>query len=531
MKRTKKTTKIICIVITMFMFIVAYNKTHAADLSVSAGNTTLSSGQSTTITISSEYTGRVNISATGGTLSDEKLWLENSSGSVTYTATSDGGGTITVTPADEGKMSDSKGEPVPVGAKSVNISGKSQPSSNNNNSSNNQTTESKEPNFSSTSKKMYTTGDINLRASWSTSSSPIRVPAGTEVTVTATSTDKVNGYIWYKVLYNGQTKYVASGLLTSEKPGDENEEENEEKEDDEKNTENTLKSLEVTPNGLSPKFSSNTEKYTISVNPDVEKLEIKATPTSDKAKVSITGNEKFKAGENTVKITVTSEDGKAKTYTITVKKQEKNSAIGLTSLKLNTYTLTPSFSADVYEYNVSITDGDIDKLDLSAIANLEDAKVEITGNENLKKGKNTITITVTSADGENKTVYKIYADIKTTNTAAPTTTGTTEPTKKEKSKLPLYIGIGVIIFLVILMIIIILRNRRYSEEYDDDYDEENDENREDNQDDLYNFQSENYGMDDVDESSIKENDETSYDMPNKDTNNNIDTSNADDINK
>lgn len=529
MKRTKNTTKIICIIIAIFMFIAVYSKTYAADLSISAGNTTLSSGQSTTITISSEYTGRVNISATGGTLSNDKLWLENSSGSVTYTATSDGGGTITVTPADEGTMSNSQAEPVSVGAKSVTISGKSQSSDTNNSGNTSNQTPEKTPNFSSTNQTVYATGSVNIRSSYSTNSSIIgSLQEGGSITRTGVGD---NG--WSKVSYNGGTGYISSNYLTTEKKEDKPEEE--EEDDDQKDAENTLKALEVTPSGLSPKFSPSTEKYTLSVNPDIEKLEIKATPTSDKAKVSITGNENLKAGENTVKITVTSAEGKTKTYTITVKKQEKDSAVGLTSLKLNTYTLTPGFSANVYEYNVSITDPNVDKLDLSAIANFEDAKVEITGNENLKSGKNTITITVTSADGENTTVYKIYADIKEANTAAPTTIDTTETTEKGKSKLPLYIGIGVIVLLILIMIIIILKNRRDNEEYDDEYDEENDEehdeDKEDNQEDLYNFESKNFGVDDVDNSNIDESNTTSYDVLNENTNSHSESYDADDKSK
>lgn len=47
-----------------------------------------------------------------------------------------------------------------------------------------------DPTFTSTNKTMYTTGSINLRSSWSTSSPATKVPAGTEVTVTGTSTQK-----------------------------------------------------------------------------------------------------------------------------------------------------------------------------------------------------------------------------------------------------------------------------------------------------------------------------------------------------
>ena len=500
----KKTIRILIAMVVLLLSYAIFSEVYAASASISVNKKNVNVGETVNITVSynaaawelhvsgSAKADYSDVSSDGNNISDSKT--------ISFTPQSEGSHTISL----RGNVSDGSTNKTKDINDSVTIVASSN-SGNAGGSSNTQTPE---------------------KTSYSTSSSVIgSLQEGASITRTGIGD---NG--WSKVSYNGGTGYISSSYLTTEKK--EEKTEDEEKEDEEKNADNTLKSLEVTPNGLSPKFSPSTEKYTLSVNPDVEKLEIKATPTSDKAKVSITGNEKFKAGENTVKITVTSEDGKTKTYTITVKKQEKNSAIGLTSLKLNKYTLTPSFSADVYEYNVSITDANIDKLDLSAIANMEDAKVEITGNENLKSGKNTIKITVTSADGENKTVYKIYADIKETKSAAPTTTQTQpKSAKTTKSKLPLYAGIGAIVLLIVLMIIIIVRNKRYNEEYDDEYDEDSDENKEDSQEDLYNFQSKDYGMDDVDNSSIDENNTSSYDIPNKDLNSNTDTYSSDDKKK
>jgi len=74
------------------------------------------------------------------------------------------------------------------------------------------------PNFTNTNKKMYASKGINLRASWSTESAATSIEEGTELTVTATSNNKVNGYVWYRVSYNGNTLYVASNLLTDTKP-------------------------------------------------------------------------------------------------------------------------------------------------------------------------------------------------------------------------------------------------------------------------------------------------------------------------
>ena len=108
-----------------------------------------------------------------------------------------------------------------------------------------------EPNFTASNRIMYATGDINLRASWSTSSEATRIEKDTELTVTATSTNTVNGYVWYRVSYNGQTKYVAAYLLTDVKP-----------EEEEKKSDNAfLKSLTVEGQEILPTFDKEVTSY------------------------------------------------------------------------------------------------------------------------------------------------------------------------------------------------------------------------------------------------------------------------------
>ena len=69
------------------------------------------------------------------------------------------------------------------------------------------------------------------------------------------------------------------------------------------------------------------------------------------------------------------------------------------------YTLTPEFSADITEYDLNV-DEDVDSIEIKGVADDENAKVEISGNDNLLMGINTVTIKVTSTDGTTKT-YKI----------------------------------------------------------------------------------------------------------------------------
>ena len=88
---------------------------------------------------------------------------------------------------------------------------------------------------------------------------------------------------------------------------------------------NYLKLLEI--NGYDITFDKDTLEYSIKVKSDVTSLDIKAIAEDSKASVEITGNEKFKKGNNTVLITVKAEDGSTREYKITVNKEEKKDVL------------------------------------------------------------------------------------------------------------------------------------------------------------------------------------------------------------
>ena len=309
----------------------------------------------------------------------------------------------------------------------------------------------KEPTFTSTNKTMYATGDINLRSSWSTDSSATRIEKGTELTVTGTSTDVVNGYVWYRVSYNGTTKYVASNLLTDVKPEEEKEEE--------KSDNANLKSLTVVNYDLDPVFSSSVTSYTLEVVNSVTSIEIKAEAEHEKATISIKGNENLEIGENTVTISVSAEDGTVKIYEIKVIRKEEI-ILGLESLDIKGTDIADKFRPDVYEYEIDVKN--VDELEIEAIANIEGAIVEILGNENLQEGENIITIIVRreSEDGDldeivtyQITVNKIVVD---------------ETLKANKSIDPrvfIYGGIS-LLFAIILVVVVVyfIKNRNKEED-------------------------------------------------------------------
>lgn len=309
-----------------------------------------------------------------------------------------------------------------------------------------------EPNFTSVNRTMYATGDINLRASWSTNSVATPITKGTELTITGTSTERVNGYIWYRVRYNGTTKYVASNLLTNTNPTEEEEKSN-----------NNLKTLVVKGFSISPSFKAETLEYSLQVTDDTDKLDITAEAENEKATVKIEGNETLAEGENIIKIIVTAENGTTKTYTIkAIKQQEK--VFGLQSLTIKGTNISNQFHTDLYEYEIKVKD--VDTLDIQAIATDEDAIIEILGNENLQEGENIITIIVHSSNEENTVTYQI--------TATKTITVIEEPEQNTIDfKYILYGIIGAVILIALIIVVVYtIKHRKvgmYEEDETDDF--------------------------------------------------------------
>ena len=230
------------------------------------------------------------------------------------------------------------------------------------------TTVKEEPNFENASATMYVKGDlVNLRKDWSTSNDSVQVTKGTELSVVATSNNKVNGYTWYKVNYKGSIRYVAAELLTSEKPVEE-----------EKSDNANLKSLSIEGYELKPTFKSNTLSYTLEVANDVNELKIDTETEDSKAKVDIDGNKDFKEGENKVSVKVTAEDGTEKVYEINVSKS-KGVVLGLKVLKIKDTDLEKNFKTEVFSYKINVND--VDKLEIEAVPTIDTATVEILGNE------------------------------------------------------------------------------------------------------------------------------------------------------
>lgn len=174
-----------------------------------------------------------------------------------------------------------------------------------------------------------------------------------------------------------------------------------------KSSDNYLSSLRVGMEGLSPAFNKNINTYYLTVGNDVDKLNLRFSLSHSKATSSLVGNSGFVVGKNTVSITVKSESGYNRVYTILVTKEDIKDNVNsiLDNLVIEDYSFTEGFKSDIFEYNLG--EISIDKLNILAYPKIEGAKVEIIGNDILVDGENTIKIKVTSLNGESISEYLI----------------------------------------------------------------------------------------------------------------------------
>ncbi len=465
--------KILYILITVLLFMFAFTITsNAASVTFSASATSVTVGTKVTINLKGtaaawdlyiEGDGIEQKALVGYSQSTEN---ESFSDSVSFTPTKAGTYTINLT----GKIVDetetegnavNKTVTITVKEKSTssgssssggNSSSGGSSSSGSNSSSGSTTT--KTPTFKSADRTVYTTQTANLRSSWSTSSSATTVPAGTALTLTGTSSETINGYVWYRVTYNGATRYIANYLVSNTKP--------QETKETEKSDNNDLASLTIEGITLEPSFSKDVTEYTVQLAEEVTELTIDAQAESGEAEVEIDGNKDLQDGENTITITVTAEDGTTKEYTIKAIKGESanvvdNSVLKLSNLEISRVDFAGIFNPDTHSYELNLNIS-VKNLNITATPNQEDATVEIIGNENFVEGENMVTILVTSADGSQTATYQIKVIMPS-------------EAIENKDNIQFYLicgGIVLATIIVIIIVVVIFRKRKNSATYEEE---------------------------------------------------------------
>ncbi len=204
----------------------------------------------------------------------------------------------------------------------------------------------------------------------------------------------------------------------------------------------TLSALTATVAGdvveLAPEFHPNTGPYKVTVDKEIEAVEVAATvKDTDEATFVITPEDSddtndghqvdLDEGANTITIVVTAEDGTTKTYTVTVTRTPRSADSSLSALTLKVgeddVTLRPTFDSAKILYNADV-DADVASVTLTATAaaggELADVEVRVRGGEITGNNEGeyvvptlslsttyTIKVKVTAENTEHSTVYEI----------------------------------------------------------------------------------------------------------------------------
>lgn len=171
----------------------------------------------------------------------------------------------------------------------------------------------------------------------------------------------------------------------------------------------SLQGLRLDIEGIVPNFTEDVFKYYITIPNDIENLEVLAISKNPNSKVEVSGNTNLKEGLNNITILITSEDGtNTKTYNIEVTKTAnlEIANTNLETLAIENALISPPFDNSEVNYKTEVSDN-IERINILAIPENENAKVEIMGADNLKEGNNIITILVTAQNGFTKKKYQV----------------------------------------------------------------------------------------------------------------------------
>jgi len=176
----------------------------------------------------------------------------------------------------------------------------------------------------------------------------------------------------------------------------------------EDNTNSKLKEMRLNHEGITPEFNPEITEYYFTTE-NLNELEVTANPQNKNSKIEIIGNKDFKTGINEININVTAPNMSNKTsYKIYVTKTNniELANANLENLAIENSILSPEFNENILEYKTEVSNM-TDNLNILAIPQKINAKVEINGGKNLKYGNNEIIINVIAENGYTNKKYKI----------------------------------------------------------------------------------------------------------------------------
>lgn len=176
----------------------------------------------------------------------------------------------------------------------------------------------------------------------------------------------------------------------------------------EDNTNSKLKEMRLNHEGITPEFNPEITEYYFTTE-NLNELEVTANPQNKNSKVEIIGNKDFKTGINEIYINVTAPNMINKTnYKIYVTKTNniELANANLENLAIENAILSPEFNENVLEYKTEVSNT-TENLNILAIPQKINAKVETNGGKNLKYGNNEIIINVIAENGYTNKKYKV----------------------------------------------------------------------------------------------------------------------------
>lgn len=171
-----------------------------------------------------------------------------------------------------------------------------------------------------------------------------------------------------------------------------------------------LKSLRLDVEGIVPDFETDIYDYSLTLPEqlkEIKDIEVQTIAENENAKIEVSGNKNLKDGLNIINVVVTNQ-GKSQEYKIKVTKTQnlEMANTNLENLAIEYAILSPEFNEQITRYNTQVAN-EINQLNILAIPENENGKVEILGNNNLNEGNNKIEIKVTAPNGFTQRIYEI----------------------------------------------------------------------------------------------------------------------------
>ena len=171
-----------------------------------------------------------------------------------------------------------------------------------------------------------------------------------------------------------------------------------------------LKSLRLNVEGIVPDFETDIYDYSLTLPEqlkEIKDIEVQTIAENENAKIEVSGNKNLKDGLNIINVVVTNQ-GKSQEYKIKVTKTQnlEMANTNLENLAIEYAILSPEFNEQITRYNTQVAN-EINQLNILAIPENENGKVEILGNNNLNEGNNKIEIKVTAPNGFTQRIYEI----------------------------------------------------------------------------------------------------------------------------